>query len=130
MIPYKPQKSYFISSQVFLDNSNQYDNCNAYKNIVTINLFPEGPLSRLVRVVKNRPLSEFQGCQQQSYSNNCLLAFVSLRDPSRLMDVNDVPDLCSFLTDNGYRIDTRVTQMFNTGDIRFDNKQILFFVNY
>lgn len=126
---YKLPKNYFISSQVFLDNFNQYDSCKAYKNIVTINIFPEGPLGKLVRRIKNRPLSKFQGYPQNS-SNNCLLAFISLKEPFRIMDVNEVPDLCSFLVENGYKIDTSMTQMFNTGEVKFDNKQILFFVNY
>jgi|APGre2960657505_1045072.scaffolds.fasta_scaffold16782_3 hypothetical protein len=132
MMPYKRQKSYFISSQAFLQNCSQYNNSQAYKNIVTINLIPEGPLAMLVRRVQNRPLSKFQGYfeNQQNQQNGCLLAFISLQDGSRLMDINEVPDLCSFLTSNGYRIDTNITQMFNSGNINFDNKQTLFFINY
>ncbi len=132
MIPYKPQKSYFISSQVFLENCNQNNNGQAYKNIVTINIIPEGPLVSIVRRIQNRPLSKFQGYQTQNYNHNqrCLLALVSLKEPGRLMDINEVPDLCSFLSENGYRIETNITQMFNTGNINFDNKQTLFFVNY
>lgn len=132
MIPYKPQKSYFISSQVFLENCNQYSSGQAYKNIVTINIIPEGPLVSLVRRIQNRPLSKFQGYQNQNYNYNqgCLLALVSFKEPGRLMDINEVPDLCSFLSANGYRIETNITQMFNNGDIKFDNKQTLFFVNY
>jgi hypothetical protein len=123
MISYKPKKSYFISSEVFLENCNLGE---AYKNIVTINIVPEGPLVSLVRRVIHRPLSKFQGFQNQ----RCSLALVSLKEPFRLMNVNEVPDLYSFLIANSYNIDTNVTQMFNSGDIRFDNKQILFFVNY
>lgn len=120
-------KSYFISSQAFLQNCNDNNNGQAYKNIVTINMIPEGPLKKLVRRVQNRPLSKFQGYQ---YNQDCLLALISLREPYRLMDVNEVPDLCSFLSANGYRIETNVTQMFALNNVQFDNKQTLFFINY
>jgi hypothetical protein len=121
----KYKKSYFISSQVYLQNCND-NNGDAYKNIVTINMVPDGPLRKLVRRVQNRPLSVFQGRQY----NSCLLALVSLIEPFRLMDVNEVPNLISFLSMNGYIINTNITQMFNTGNIQFGNNQTLFFLSY
>ena len=120
------KKSYFISSQVFLQNCND-NNGNAYKNILTINIIPDGPLRRLVRKVQNRPLSVFQGDQN---NNTCLLALVSLIKPFTLMDVNEVPNLISFLTMNGYLINTNITQMLNNENIQFGNNQTLFFVSY
>jgi hypothetical protein len=50
--------------------------------------------------------------------------------PFTLMDVNEVPNFISFLTMNGYLINTNITQMLNNGNIQFGNNQTLFFVSY
>ena len=38
------------------------------------------------------------------------------------MIVDEVPDLMSFLMSNSYTIDTSLTKMFNTSDIRFQTE--------
>ena len=47
-----------------------------------------------------------------------------------IMDVDEVPSLMSFLMSNQYTINTDMTKMFNTGDLRFQtdnaNKLICF----
>jgi hypothetical protein len=37
-----------------------------------------------------------------------------------LMVVDEVPDLISYLVSNGYKVDTSITKMFNSSEIRFD----------
>jgi len=52
---------------------------------------------------------------------------------SGLMNVDEVPDLFSFLLSHGYKIDTSLTKMINSGDVRFhtDNaNKIICFVSY
>jgi len=49
------------------------------------------------------------------------------------MDVNEVPDLISFLVSSGYSVDTSITKMFNTSEIRFDtnnSNKLICFVTY
>ena len=49
------------------------------------------------------------------------------------MVVDEVPDLISFLVENGYTVDTSITKMFNTSDIRFDTNtgnKLICFVTY
>ena len=126
-----PVKTFSLFSQPYLDTYNQ-----CYKNIVVINLLPQGPLADLVKRVKFEPLSEFK--QLDSYSpyrsiKQCGLALTSLYSCNDLMVVDEVPDLISFLVSNGYSVDTSITKMFNNSDIRFDTNtgdQLICFVTY
>uniref|UniRef100_A0A6C0HWP7 Uncharacterized protein n=1 Tax=viral metagenome TaxID=1070528 RepID=A0A6C0HWP7_9ZZZZ len=126
--------TFMLSSQVYRDMCNQDD--QSYRNIVTINLMPAGPLARFVRRIQLPYLSPFQfGGSGGDYSGlssvgkQCVLALISLRGigsskgygqgnrNNGLMDVSEVPDLFSFLLSNGYKIDTSLTKMMNSNDI-------------
>lgn len=93
--------SYLLSSRPYLFG------CE-YGNIITINLFPKGPLGKIVRQVNfsNNRLSEFN-----EYRNKCGYALLSLRsidgiyggrcggagrNSHHLMTANEIPDLFSF----------------------------------
>ena len=76
-----------------------------YDNIITINCMPVGPLSTIVTRFKNNKVSAF------SLETNCGLAFKSNRHYNKLMLVDELPDLISFLSLNGYTIDTSLTKM-------------------
>jgi hypothetical protein len=132
--PKKPVDSKTVSlfSQPFLDTYNQ-----CYKNIVVVNLPPKGPLADLVRFIKFPPLSEFKQPGPCSPLKQCGYALMSLRGCNMgcddLMIVDEVPDLISYLVSNGYSVDTSITKMFNTGDIRFDTNtgnKLICFVTY
>jgi len=129
-------KTVSLFSQPFLDTYNQ-----CYKNIVVLNLKPQGPLADLVTFVKFPPLSEFKQPGQCSPLKQCGYALMSLGTCSTgclrktsggcdLMVVDEVPTLISYLVSNGYSIDTSITKMLNDSDIRFDtntgNKLICF----
>ena len=113
-----------LYSQPFLTNYG-YNGC--YRNIITINLLPRGPLSKLVRRVQFKPLSEFQTfdgfCDQRK---RCGLALQSLRGLGGgccggLMSVEELPDLYNFLLSNGYKIETSLTKMTNGSSIILNN---------
>ena len=127
-----PVKTFTLFSQPYLDKHNQ-----CYKNIVTINLIPQGPLAQLVRRVQFPPLSEFKQPGPCSHLKNCGFALTTLNSSynncSELMIVDEVPNLMSFLLSNGYTIDTSLTKMFNTSDIRFqteNSNKIICLVTY
>lgn len=129
-------KTVSLFSQPYLDRYNQ-----CYKNIVVINLPPQGPLGSLVKKVNFPPLSEFK---QQGMCNNtpfkqCGLAlttlngYCSIKNGENLMVIDEVPDLISFLVSNGYTVDTSITKMFNDSDIRFDTNtgnKLICFITY
>ena len=144
-------KTVSLFSQPYLDTYNQ-----CYKNIVVINLMPQGPLAELVTRVKFEPLSEFKvstpcnpykqcglalmsinnfnNCMSNNYmSNNCMSNNCMSNKCLDLMDVNEVPNLISFLVSNGYTVDTSITKMFNNSEIRFDTNtgnKLICFVTY
>lgn len=123
----KQNQMYTLTTQPYLDKCNPY-----YKNIVTINLIPEGPLRYFVRRIQFPPLSTFQ---QYSEYKQCGYALVSIsqgynNNNNRLMTPNEIPDLFSFLTANNYIIDTIITKMMNGSDIKLTNSNILCFIKY
>ena len=117
--PNQGAKTVTLFSQPFLDTYNQ-----CYKNIVTINLIPQGPLAQFVRRVQFPPLSQFKQPGPCSRINNCGLALTSLNNMrgSGFMIVDEVPNLMSYLLSNGYTINTSITKMLNTSDIRFETE--------
>ena len=130
--PIQHAKTVSLFSQPYLDTYNQ-----CYKNIVVVNLKPQGPLGELVRFVKFPPLSEFKQPGPCSPLKDCGYALISLdgcnSGCSDLMVVDEVPNLISYLVSNGYTVDTSITKMFNAGDIRFDTNignKLICFITY
>ena len=126
-------KTVTITSQPFYD---QYNQC--YKNIMMVNLEPQGPLSRLVRRLRLPRLSPFQregpcnpiqkcGLALQSINTGCCNKYNSGCD---LMTPNEIPDLISFLQSNGYQIETQITNMLLQSEIKLSNKRMAFTVTY
>lgn len=132
--PLHQAKTVSLFSQPYLDTYNQ-----CYKNIVVVNLKPQGPLGDLVRFVKFPPLSEFKQPGPCSPLKDCGYALMSLDgcntgcSGNNLMAVDEVPNLISYLVSNGYSVDTSITKMFNNSDISFDNNtgnKLICFVTY
>lgn len=119
-----------LFSQPYLDTYNQ-----CYKNIITINLLPKGPLSRFVRKIKLTPLSTFKQPNPCNTYKQCAYGLLSINryNCSDLMTVNELPDLISYLVSNGYTVDTSITKMFNQSDILFqtnDTNKLICIINY
>jgi len=137
--PIQSAKTVSLFSQPYLDTYNQ-----CYKNIVVVNLKPQGPLGELTRFVKFPPLSEFKQPGPCSPIKDCGFAIMSLdgcitgcsaskTGGSDLMVVDEVPNLISYLVSNGYTVDTSITKMLNTSDIRFDTNtgnKLIGFITY
>ena len=136
---YNQVTTYTLFSRPYLDTYTKN-----YKNIVTINLQPKGPLSQFVRPIRFPPLSQFK-FPSSNYNNNrrgqtCGLALSTLNPffnnnkfGQGLMVVDEVPDLFSFLLSNGYKIDTSLTKMMNGSDIRFqieNSNKVIAFITY
>ena len=134
-------RTFTITTQPYLDTC-AYNQC--YKNILLINVVPEGPLKALVRRIQLPRLSPFQapgGCQD--LYKQCGLALTSLLNysdsnynfnqrscGSNLMSPNEIPDLYSFLTANGYQIDTQLTNMMNNSEVKLTNNRIVCSATY
>lgn len=133
--------TFTLTYQPFFDT---YNKC--YKNIVTTNIMPQGPLRKLVRQIKMKPLSPFQIPGPCNPIQQCTLAIVSLGINNNyystssgcgkygsgcgLMTPDELPDLMSFLLENGYQIETQLTNMINQSGTKISNKNIIGMVTY
>ena len=120
-------RTFTIISQPYYD---QY--CKQYQNILMVNVVPEGPLGHLIRRLQLPRLyregsnyNGIEGCglaitnpfpNNRSFSNNynnnnnyC---------NNGLLTPNEIPDLYSFLTANGYQIETQLTNMMNQSAVK------------
>lgn len=119
-----------LFSQPYLDTFNQ-----CYKNIITINLIPKGPLGKFVRKIKLAPLSAFNQPSPCSTYKQCAYGLLSINNNycGNLMTINELPDLISYLVSNGYTVDTSITKMFNQSDILFqtnDTNKLICIISY
>lgn len=129
-------KTVSLFSQPYLDTYNQ-----CYKNIVVINMKPQGPLNELVKFVKFPRLSEFKQPGPCNPIKECGYALKSLvgcstgcgKFGSDLMSVDEIPTLISYLVSSGYTVDTSITKMFNQSEIKFDTytgNKLICFITY
>ena len=122
-------KTFTLTSQPIYD---QYNEC--YKNILMVNVEPQGPIRRIVRRIQLPKLSPFQ--QDNQYYQKCGLALQSLRGKNTncrglgYMTPDEIPDLITFLTGNNYQIETQITNMLNQSEIKLSNQKIGFIVTY
>jgi hypothetical protein len=121
-------KTFTITSQPFYD---QYNEC--YKNIIMVNLEPQGPIRQIVRRIKLPKLSPYTN---QCYKI-CGFALQSLHGINyrvnsccNLMTPDEIPDLITFLTQHNYQIETQITNMLNQSEIKLSDKKIGFIVTY
>lgn len=119
--------NFTIFSQPYYDT---YKQC--YKNIITLNIIPNGPLRQLTRQIKLNKLSPFQVEGPCTPIEKCTLAFVSLNKYNYcdLMTPDELPNLYSFLLSNGYQIETQLTNMMNQGEVKVSNKRLITNVTY
>jgi len=115
--------TYAIYRRPYLEVSDK-----SYKNIITINTMPAGPLSSIVQKVRFEQLSPFK--KNTEYA--CDYGFCSLTNPGRLMNIEELPNLISYLTTNGYTINTKITNVINSNDslVNTSNNNLIFFINY
>ena len=103
-----------------------------------LNIEPEGPLRRFVRRIQLPRLTPFQTDRVEETCGLVLTNFLNNtqnynnnNNKNGLMTPNDIPDLYSFLTSNGYQIDTQLTNMMNQSQVKLTpGKQIVCLATY
>jgi hypothetical protein len=122
-------KTFTINSRPYLD---EYNKC--YKNIMTVNETPQGPLARHVTRLKLPKLSPFQIEGPCNPIDKCALAITNVNDVCNkcgsLMTPNEIPNLISFLLSNGYQIENQLTNMMNQSEVKQNDKRLTFLVTY
>jgi hypothetical protein len=117
-------RTFTIISQPYYDKY-----CKQYQNILMVNVVPEGPLGRLIRQIQLPRLytegsnyNGIEGCGlaiTNPYLNS--IAFSNNNNNycnNGLLTPNEIPDLYSFLTSNGYQIETQLTNMMNQSPVK------------
>ena len=119
-------RTFTITSQPYYD---QY--IQQYKNILMVNIEPEGPLRRFVQRLRLPNLSPLQTDRLEEKCGLALTNFLNNKNNSYLMTPNEIPDLYSFLTANGYQIDTQLTNMMNQSQVKLTpGKQLVCLATY
>jgi hypothetical protein len=129
-------KTFTITSSPYYDRYSQQ-----YQNILMLNIEPEGPLRRFVRRIQLPRLTSFQTEKSEETCGLVLTNFLNNNqnyynnnqnnNKNGLMTPNDIPDLYSFLTANGYQIDTQLTNMMNQSQVKLTpGKQIVCLATY
>jgi len=124
-----------------------YDNVNeCYKNILTLDKIPNGPLKFYVIKIKNNLLSPFQTynniCNTNYCNNNCIYALINIQYNyknlylnkkfcNNIMTPNEIDILYDFLINNNYAIETQITNInFNNPNLKNTNKNLINYVSY
>jgi hypothetical protein len=120
--------NYTLSTQPYLDLHNK-----CYKKIITINCRPNGPLLDHVKQISPPKLSPFKESSSCYTSTNCIFAITAIDcsnlSHDNLMTIDDIPNLFSFLSMNGYTIDSNLTKILQKSNIRLSN-DLLCFITY
>lgn len=111
---------YTLSTQPFLDHFNK-----CYKNIITIDREPHGPLKNIVRRILPPKLSVFSYDNSCCRSKTCVYALTSFHDTSKLLCLEELDELFVFLSNNGYPIDNKLTKLINF-NVKSSNSFICF----
>jgi len=95
--------TYQLTTQIFLDK-------DCYKKIIVINKDPSGALASFVKKIKGPKLSPFQSnnCCENTY---CQRAILNPHQPTDILCMSQIGLLFSFLLDNGYTINTHLTEI-------------------
>ena len=115
-----------ITSIPYYDKFNQ-----CYKNILSVNAIPKGPLSRFVRKIKYDKLSPFQKngpCYTYDSCKYVLIGIENICDD--FMTPEQIHNLTSFLLSNGYQIENQITNTLNNSQIKIPRNIPLYIVTY
>ncbi len=136
---------YSIVGAPFYDERNQ-----CYKKIIRINKMPNGNLTQIVKRIRSPRLSHFDtyGCSGGSgdsggnggngdccgsgsngFNPPCIFAIFNPNHKNKLLTVDEIPDLMTFLVDNGYTIDTSITKMLMKSNVKPSN-DLICYVSY
>lgn len=111
---------YTLEQIPFYDSHNQ-----CYRQIITINQMPSGPLKDRVRRINMPLLSPFQYPSPQCCTpSNCVLALYD--EQGQLLCANQIPLLMQYLMQNGYEIDYQLSELMEKPHIRSTNPLICY----
>lgn len=127
-----------ITNTYSLVSAPYYDSkTKCYKKIIKINKMPTitSSLATIVKQIQYPKLSPFKSNSAFSACSNCcnsddnqccIYAITNISNHNELMCINDLPSLFTFLINNGYTIDTSITKMMQSSNVKLNNDLICF----
>jgi len=112
-------ETYSINSQVYYNSIEQ-----CYRKIIVIDRKPTGPLQNIVRTLHTPKLSPFQESSPCYSMKLCTQAIYNPNDPSRLLSLDALPLLITFLQTNGYTIDSGLTILMKPSN------ELIFYISH
>jgi hypothetical protein len=110
-----------------------------YKKIIRINKFPTGALKQIVKRIRSPRLSRFDvydgynncgnSCNSKTFNPPCIYVVCNPNAPNHFLTVDELPDLMTFLVNNGYTIDTSITKMLMKSNVKPSNDLICYISN-
>jgi hypothetical protein len=116
--------TFTISCIPYYDRFNQ-----CYKNILSVNTIPNGPLKQLIRRIEYNKLSPFQKDGPCYKYDKC--KYVITGDScGEFMTNEEIYNLTTFLLSNGYQIENQLTNILNNSTIKLQRNKLLYTVTY
>lgn len=112
---------YTISMQPFYDSFTQN-----YRNIYVLDRKPAGALTRIARQITAPKLSPFISNENSCCNCKCIYAIYNPENPQEFLCIEQLGLLFSFLSSNGYTIDTQMTTMMQSSSVTFKKNFVCF----
>jgi hypothetical protein len=106
-----------------------YDSvCQGYKQIITIYPKPPGILMTIIKQMTPSKLSPFRTFSQCDRTPSCFYAILNPLNKYDLLDIEELPLLLCFLTENGYTINNNITKIMMKSNTPI-HETLLFYIN-
>lgn len=119
---------YLLKKTTILDKKD-----NQYRQIITINKEPSGPLQSRVKRIRWESLSPFDDSLRRNCCGNYPQCIYAFPDPDNLgcyLDVEKFSDLLEFLLSNGYTIDDTSTRLLSQTTNAVSMRNLICFIRY
>lgn len=112
-----------IYSTAYLDRLSK-----CYYNILVVSPTPMGNLRNMTKQIQLPNLTGVTNCGNCPPSSECMYAFLSINNPTELMQLIELPSLFSELQTNGYTVNSDLTKMLIKTGITQTNKTLLCYI--
>ena len=95
-----------------------------YKKVISINSMPSGSLKELIKKGKIEKISPFEYNSNCCFQTQCPLLILDPNNKQDYLCEENICDLFSFLTTNGYTIETELTKI-----MKDKNQKLICFIS-
>ena len=104
-----------------IEKATHYDSyLQQYRQIIIINKKPEGPLLKISSRINPPKISPFKTKSICCPNPDCIWVIKNPENSCNLMCIDELPLLFQFLLNNGYIIDTSITEMMNKSSVKLE----------